>query len=250
MPTTHKSGFVAGTWVHTDKGLVAINKLKVGDKVLSGDENNPDGELTYKKVLSTFKSAQKQKIIYVEYSGVNEWGGYLFCKENYPFWIDRITDYDDIENLKFEPVGWTPAIDLQGTENHVVRTLGDDVKFISTYEDNNKRVVKLECNPDWAELCDPSDPFALVDFSSGRPTFLVGKRPWPSVNSLAFEVDDVKGHEDVRFMFSTDSQLEAYLNEYTYESDAYQDYVYNIEVEDYHTYFVGREGVWVKGQTP
>ena len=29
------NGFVAGTLVHTDKGLVPINKIKVSDRVLS-----------------------------------------------------------------------------------------------------------------------------------------------------------------------------------------------------------------------
>lgn len=55
------SGFVAGTLIHTDKGLVPIEQLEIGDMVLSRDEHNPDGELAYKKVLNTFVSAQKQK---------------------------------------------------------------------------------------------------------------------------------------------------------------------------------------------
>lgn len=54
-------GFVAGTLIHTDKGLVPIQELKVGDMVLSRDEHNTDGELAYKRVLNTFVSAQKQK---------------------------------------------------------------------------------------------------------------------------------------------------------------------------------------------
>ena len=29
------NGFIAGTLVHTDKGLVPINKIKVGNRVLS-----------------------------------------------------------------------------------------------------------------------------------------------------------------------------------------------------------------------
>ena len=35
------SGFVAGTLVHTDKGLVPIQNLKVGDLVLSKNEFEP-----------------------------------------------------------------------------------------------------------------------------------------------------------------------------------------------------------------
>ncbi len=45
------SGFVAGTLVHTDKGLVPIQDIKVGDRVLSKDENG-EGETEYKKVIN------------------------------------------------------------------------------------------------------------------------------------------------------------------------------------------------------
>ena len=36
---SNESGFVAGTLVHTNKGLVPIQNLKVGDLVLSKHEN-------------------------------------------------------------------------------------------------------------------------------------------------------------------------------------------------------------------
>jgi hypothetical protein len=68
-------GFVAGTLVHTDKGLVPIDKLKIGDMVLSRPENNPDAPNEYKRVLSTFKSAEKKRITYVNYLFVDDWGG-------------------------------------------------------------------------------------------------------------------------------------------------------------------------------
>ena len=35
-------GFVAGTLVHTDKGLVPIEQIKVGDMVLSKHENGEE----------------------------------------------------------------------------------------------------------------------------------------------------------------------------------------------------------------
>ena len=63
----NRACFVAGTLVHTDKGLVPIQDIKVGDMVLSRDEFNPQGDLQYKPVLSTFKSQQKERIYKVEY---------------------------------------------------------------------------------------------------------------------------------------------------------------------------------------
>jgi hypothetical protein len=57
-------GFCAGTLVHTDKGLVPIEQIKVGDMVLSrpedGDENTPT---EYKRVTRTFKSPEKRLIL-------------------------------------------------------------------------------------------------------------------------------------------------------------------------------------------
>lgn len=47
------SGFVGGTLVHTDKGLIPIKDIKVGDMVLSRDQHNAEGELVYKPVLRT-----------------------------------------------------------------------------------------------------------------------------------------------------------------------------------------------------
>lgn len=66
--TKHNACFVAGTLVHTDKGLVPIEKLKVGDMVLSRHEDEPEGELVYKRILNTFKSVEKQKIIRITFT--------------------------------------------------------------------------------------------------------------------------------------------------------------------------------------
>lgn len=62
-----KNGMVAGTLVHTDKGLVPIEQLKVGDMVLSKHESNT-GEQAYKRVVSTFKSATRKPIMAVRFT--------------------------------------------------------------------------------------------------------------------------------------------------------------------------------------
>ena len=107
--------FVAGTLVHTDKGLVPIEQLKVGDLVLSKHESG-EGEVAYKRVLKTFKSPEKHKIIRIAYvqpgsmdpdlikTIIDKNNGdynvlssevsepkisrefYIFCTENHPFW--------------------------------------------------------------------------------------------------------------------------------------------------------------------
>ena len=57
--------FVAGTLVHTDKGLMPIQDIKVGDLVLS--KINDDGELVSRKVTKTVTSSETKRIYKVEY---------------------------------------------------------------------------------------------------------------------------------------------------------------------------------------
>ena len=60
-----QNGFLKGTLVNTDKGLLPIEQIKVGDMILSAPANaipSPEGELEtfYKVVTHTFKSQEKQ----------------------------------------------------------------------------------------------------------------------------------------------------------------------------------------------
>lgn len=96
-----QSGFVAGTLVHTAQGLVAIEQLNEGDRVLSRPEERV-GEKAYKRVLKTFKSAEKMPIM----------GPFptVHCTANHLFWVDG--------------EGWVAAEDLDNFEmNHQVFTL-------------------------------------------------------------------------------------------------------------------------------
>lgn len=248
MSATTESGFVAGTLVHTDNGLVAIDKLKVGDNVLSRVENNPEAELAYKKVLSTFKSAQKKKIIYVNY--LNEKGsGYFFCTENHPFWVD---EYIDVKQDTTKPLVWLPAIDLEGTELHVFRTFDGDRTVVNTFEDNAKQITAMSCNPKWGTLTNPSDPYGIVDFSSGKPELLGGGGP-RFISATHHTFGCLIDTEAVKMFPATDDipEIQAFIMHDIEKNGCngdYHDHVYNITVEDNHTYFVGHTGIWVKTQ--
>ena len=113
--------FVAGTLVHTDQGLVPIEQLKVGDLVLSKHESG-EGELAYKRVLKTFNSPEKHRIMRVGFNVPNLTNPvfnevsakmteeqvlasaklcegpdrarysnpyYIYCTENHPFWTEE-----------------------------------------------------------------------------------------------------------------------------------------------------------------
>jgi len=89
------SGFVAGTLVHTDQGLVPIEQLKVGDMVLSKDESNT-GEQAYKRVVSTFKSATRQPIMAVPFmsKSLND------ISESLEDFAASLTDYNQAEDTR------------------------------------------------------------------------------------------------------------------------------------------------------
>jgi hypothetical protein len=74
--------FTAGTKVMTDEGEKNIEDIEVGDKVLSKDENNPDGELAYKEVTALFRN-QRDDIIKLH---VGE--QVIETTDNHPFWAE------------------------------------------------------------------------------------------------------------------------------------------------------------------
>ena len=65
-------GFAAGTLVHTKESLVPIEKIKVGDWVLSKHESG-EGERDYKRVTRTFTHEDRQVIFFV-YGGLQSDG--------------------------------------------------------------------------------------------------------------------------------------------------------------------------------
>ncbi|BBI67219.1 hypothetical protein PKHYL_14100 [Psychrobacter sp. KH172YL61] len=60
----NNTGFVAGTLVHTDKGLVPIQDIKVGDLILSkpvlSKPEDGSGDIEYKPVVKTFVHEDKE----------------------------------------------------------------------------------------------------------------------------------------------------------------------------------------------
>ncbi|WP_374355280.1 Ig-like domain-containing protein, partial [Chitinimonas sp.] len=77
--------FIGSTRVHTDKGLVRIDQLQVGDMVLSQPEQG--GEQAYKRVLKTFRYENKT-IRAVTYCipGSNDFAT-IYATDNHPFWV-------------------------------------------------------------------------------------------------------------------------------------------------------------------
>ncbi|WP_201606566.1 Hint domain-containing protein [Psychrobacter immobilis] len=131
----NNKGFVAGTLVHTDKGLVPIQDIKVGDLILSkpvlSKSEDGSGDIDYKPVLSTFKSPNKKSIFKVEYFNETadargeKGSNYIFCTSNHPFWVTRQPEDKEGEWLSAERL---PARYLTSAHGDTIAL--DDYSFI------------------------------------------------------------------------------------------------------------------------
>jgi hypothetical protein len=217
--------FAAGTLVHTKEGLKPIQDIKVGDYVLSKPKSG-DGETAYKRVVNTFEF-QNKEVWYVEYINIDKTSKYsgnpgvevLIATPNHPFWVLGV------QNIKqpalcdyYAPPIWKTVAQLEDREV-VLLNNGDVAKISGTGS------IKKTPTPEigWHQA----------------------KYGWEPLDGdghyVYFEGEIVRA--DITFRAQSHYNDDA-LNELgDYES--YLATVYNIEVEDYHTYFVGEMGVWV-----
>jgi len=180
-----ESGFVAGTLVHTDKGLVPIDQLKFGDMVLSRSEHDPDGPNEYKRVLRTIKSASKQKLSYVKYvvnvDGSNNDDGnrYVFCTENHPFFINKLAYDSDSNSYSLAGrLGWIAAELLGRDYDGAIETLHRDKAFasIAPLMDKDSRILLSAADSGCAGAATDGEGGSgpLFDFRQGRPIAIGG----------------------------------------------------------------------------
>ena len=239
------SGFVAGTLVHTDKGLVPIEQLKIGDMVLSKHESG-QVEKAYKRVVSTFKSAEKLPIMRVSFWGQRIDGKrghmHIFCTDNHPFLVigkgwrlaSQLIDHEsgDSDSL----------IDLNAKPIDLI----DYMCFLRT---TSVPDIALSANSiEWKQ----HDGFSMmIDFRGNKPILVGGG------GSLFSGISDSRSwhpDEDIHYLpkNDTDDETQFYyqaINEDFRRADdelfnnLYRAYVYNIEVEDFHTYFIGKAGI-------
>jgi hypothetical protein len=209
--------FVAGTLVHTKEGLAPIENIRVGDFVLSQPEMK--GELAYRRVAETFVHEEKG-IYLVDYCVV---GSSVDAIDEVTFWDDR-----DESSLSYlvatgnhpswvKNVGWTS---VESLETNSILELKDGWSAIVLQV---RRILRSAISGvGWTPDMD-EDFSRKIDLRGDR--FVVG--------------------EYVRNEIELEADLEIYDSE-----DAYlRRRVYNFEVEGFHTYYVGKEGVWVHDAT-
>lgn len=219
-----QSGFVAGTLVHTDKGLVPIQDVKVGDMVLSRPENDPNAPNEYKRVLRLFGSG-KDNIIQLPYVSYSE---LEVIKVIY------LTDYHLIWNERKQE--WIPAIKLEN---------GDELSFIknekSFFVYGTSKVLNFN-NDGNIGFCDHYLHNSL-GYSVGHSFLYNGKN---SIQTHYLQNSDLSNQSH---QYIDDFEIfDIGSNEYPDNFDGlsrFKTKLYTLALEDYHTYFVGEQGLWV-----
>lgn len=207
--TTHQevSGFAAGTLIYTQNGLKPIEQIQVGDNVLSKHESG-EGEREYKRVTRTVKHEDRQ-VIYLGIGGLQ---------------ADDTDRYYDLavtpeHSIWVQNKGWKEAGKIKATYPPTkLELLSNENPKVAS----NIRLFKTD-QPDiaWHPLMSKADWLGSM-----------GKRVHvPSVQVV--ETDVFIGIDYVR------------TSKRAKPEHLYTTTVYNLEVEDFHSYYVGRLGIWV-----
>ena len=223
--TVTKAGgcFAAGTLVHTKDGLKPIEQIQVGDWVLSKPESG-EGEQAYKRVVNTFSFEDKvvRRVRYSVMRNGNWEHERLIATNNHPFWVsgaeeDSITPFGgDVK------VGWTSADELFPGA-HLELATGESAKM------NSGRFERL-----WKTK---QADIAWESHGDSYTGWLLNTRTGvePSVNLEGIAHPDF--YDDDTFIDRFElGGADKWLHRCK---------VYNFEVEDFHTYYVGNLGAWV-----
>jgi len=237
-----ESGFVAGTLVHTDKGLVPIEQIKVGDLVLSKPKCDKE-EQAYRQVRGVFKSFEKieiNRISFIPLEIINSLEAhsssantmYLYCSYDHPFWV----------------VGerWLPAGQLTNGNSILLRDSKTAMIIEETFPllASEVKDVAIGCTRDGYMSIGSRD--SIIDFRGRKPVLVGGggsiykssyscEEFW-HVSEEKIELPSNDNHPLVQEMMAATHKID----ENWYVTD-----VYNIEVEEFHGYFVGNAGIWV-----
>ena len=245
LETKHVQCFPAGTLVHTDKGLVPIQDIKVGDMVLSRPEwGGRDAPTEYKRVARAFCSGEDviYRVIYIDneenyVEGEKVKAKAMFVSEYHPVWIEdekgwvAIRDLKEYEmilssldsNKSYTIVSAYPVFDIEISDVNLTF-----LKSLSPFEKIG-HCMKENSRPDIdAILISTPKEIKVQTFES-----------WGDVYDVSYEFKNIS-LELVDAINVTDIST---------STSFFSTAVYNLEVEEFHTYFVGELGLWVGDST-
>ncbi|ENW82968.1 hypothetical protein F909_01245 [Acinetobacter sp. ANC 3929] len=267
--STH--GFCAGTLVHTEQGLVPIQEIKVGDLVLSSPEHGNGLIREYKRVINTLKAESEdvyeliiRKRIYPDdeendirrdvYEMIYLTGRHPVYVENSVF-IEGWDNASHIDQINARSRSWQVVKDLRLYNQIIVSSpqQGDETGYeivnIAPVQNVNREYGFTS-----ASTVDDNKPFDTVVYLSDEHYRIIG--------------GDIKDDHSVNIFidyFIGPYRHTDFPSDYPLYKDFQENYekiianvggdiadiptlrrpVYNFEVEEYHTYFVGEQGLWV-----
>ncbi len=198
--------FGAGTLVHTKEGLKPIEQIKVGDLVFSKHESS-EGERAYKRVTKTYVHEDRQ-VIMAAVGGMQadgEWRTHEFA----------VTPEHPfwVQDKGWKEVGTLIASVMKPTKFEIIANENPALKIhLPLFVTNSPSIAWMPLYP--------------KDFNLG------GRH----IDVRTME----SGEKDEFFQFKTVKSAKRAKPEHLFRAT-----VYNIEVEDFHTYYVGEVGVWV-----
>jgi hypothetical protein len=203
--------FIGGTLVHTKEGLRPIEDIKIGDYVLSRPEDG-SGEPEYKRVVRTMRFENKE-VWYVEMFSQSEREaakreGRLLNEDTFSYFV--VTP-----NHPFwgRGVGWTRADELNHPEFFPIEWANGETGLVSYAM---ALYATVDSNVVWVSPMGISSG-DRVDLSQGGGS-----------------IEKTGGVHGTAGMGVLDEHFRCT--------------VYNLEVEDFHTYYVGMCGAWVHDQ--
>lgn len=245
--------FAAGTLVHTQEGLRPIEQIKVGDYVLSKPEIG-FGEVSYKRVINTFEYEDKE-VWYIEAWMPDSQRlntdedrpnhiAMLVVTGNHPFWVVNADAFYPRENVDLSdatdayPSAWLRADELE--EGIVLQA--HDNRYAQIKE--VKKLIRMG-TPGYGWY---RDEWEQDYMEYGWVVNVNGQRPARCSGVLPGEPELVPLDVNAKSRFSFKQAI--FLNDGVDWEEGNDDIylttkVYNLEVEDNHTYFVDHMGVWV-----
>lgn len=275
----NNTGFVAGTLIHTDKGLVPIQDIKVGDLILSkpvlSKPEDGSGDIEYKPVVKTFVHEDKEM-----------WIVRLEKNNTSPYRLKPGDENFDIQNylLVDEKIqAASPISHFLATPNHPVWVVGAmenpqaDIEFYD--QPHFKRVDELQ----QYEIVVNADG-VMYTVERVQPTYQVANdnlefNPnyyWYQEHYHEDYYDDYVQDAESHMLDYSEAEYKGtgYVKDVSYyqqhgyldigikdkkgkllltnllkdnqgEPIPYTTTVYNFEVADNHTYFISRAGLWV-----
>ena len=209
--------FPEGTLVHTRDGLTPIEKIQIGDWVLSKPEDGT-GEIGYKQVSQIFAHPPAM-VVAVEYTfgerprawtPLDTTRPFILTTLNHPIWTmgDGWLEAGDLDSMR----GKESVLMLANEEkvrfvgkHAIFRTHRENIGWISSaFQDLHSRGAEWD--------------FARHELS-------------------ATDIESPDGLEEYQYSIASPDRV--------VPDEVFQVPVFNIEVADWHTYFVGLDGVWV-----